>query len=213
MLDEEIFPIVHSDIEDVSLGDGDGAASADLIDPKRNDGAAGAHDIAVTGVADLGLAGHPGLGDRDLLLDRLGHAHGVDGIGRLVGRETDDALHPLINSSGQHIIRTDNVSAYRLHGEELAGWDLLQGGGVEDVVHPAHGTTDGLQIPHVANIEFDLIRHFRHLYLKFMAHIVLLLLIAGEDADLADVGRKKAVENGVAERAGPTGDHEGFVFE
>ena len=46
-----------------------------------------------------------------------------------------------------------------------------------------------------------------------MAHIVLLLLIAGEDADLADVGRKKAVENGVAERAGPTGDHEGFVFE
>ena len=211
MLDEEIFPIVHSDIEDVSLGDGDGAASADLIDPKRNDGAAGAHDIAVTGVADL--AGHPGLGDRDLLLDRLGHAHGVDGIGRLVGRETDDALHPLINSSGQHIIRTDNVSAYRLHGEELAGGHLFEGGGVEDVVHPAHGTTDGLQIPHVANIEFDLIRHFRHLYLKFMAHIVLLLLIAGEDADLADVGRKKAVENGVAERAGPTGDHEGFVFE
>lgn len=213
MLDEEIFPIVHSDIEDVSLGDGDGAASADLIDPKRNDGAAGAHDIAVTGVADLGLAGHPGLGDRDLLLDRLGHAHGVDGIGRLVGRETDDALHPLINSSGQHIIRTDNVSAYRLHGEELAGGHLFEGGGVEDVVHPAHGTTDGLQIPHVANIEFDLIRHFRHLYLKFMAHIVLLLLIAGEDADLTDVGGEEVLQHSIAEASRAAGDQKGLVFK
>ena len=54
MLDEEIFPIVHSDIEDVSLGDGDGAASADLIDPKRNDGAAAAHNVTVTSAADGG---------------------------------------------------------------------------------------------------------------------------------------------------------------
>ena len=84
---------------------------------------------------------------------------------------------------------------------------------MEDVVYPAHSAPDGLQIPHVTDVEFDLIRHFRHLYLKFMAHIILLLLIAGEDADLADVGRKKAVENGVTERAGPPGDHEGFVVE
>ena len=203
----------HDESGHGGLSDGDGVAGFDLVDPKRNDGAAGAHDIAVTGAADLGLAGHPGLGDRDLLLDRLGHAHGVDGIRRLVGRETDDTLHPLFNGGGQHIVCADDVGAHRLHGEELAGGHLLERCGVKDVVHPVHGALDGLQIPHVANVEFDLIRHFRHLYLKFMAHIVLLLLIAGEDADLADVGRKKAVENGVAERAGPTGDHEGFVFE
>ena len=206
MLDEEIFPIVHSDIEDVSLGDGDGAASADLIDPKRNDGAAGAHDIAVTGVADLGLAGHPGLGDRDLLLDRLGHAHGVDGIGRLVGRETDDALHPLINSSGQHIIRTDNVSAYRLHGEELAGGHLFQRCRVEDVVDAGHGIPDGLRVAHVADVELDLAGILRVVGLQLVAHVVLLLLIAGEDADLADVGGQEMLEHCMPEAARAAGD-------
>ena len=203
----------HDESGHGGLGDGDGVAGSDLIDPQRDDRAAGAHDVSVTGTADLGLAGHSGLGDRDLLLDRLGHAHGVDGVSRLVGGETDDAFHPLFNGGGQHVVRADDVGAYCLHGEKLAGGHLLESGSMEDVVYPAHSAPDGLQIPHVTDVEFDLIRHFRHLHLKFMAHIVLLLLIAGEDTDLADVGRKKAVENGVAERAGPTGDHEGFIVE
>lgn len=42
-------------------------------------------------------------------------------------------------------------------------------------------------------------------------HIVLLLFVAGEDADFTDVGGKKAVQDGVAERTGAADDHEGFV--
>lgn len=71
-----------------------------MIDPQRDDRAAGAHDVSVAGAADLSFAGHPGLGDRDLFLDRLGHAHGVNGVSRLVGGETDDAFHPLFNGGG-----------------------------------------------------------------------------------------------------------------
>lgn len=44
-----------------------------------------------------------------------------------------------------------------------------------------------------------------------MAHVVLFLFIAGEDANLANVGGQKVFEDGIAERAGTAGDHEGGV--
>lgn len=46
-----------------------------------------------------------------------------------------------------------------------------------------------------------------------MAHVVLLLLVAREDADLGQVGVHEVLEHGVAERAGTARDHEGLVFE
>ena len=46
-----------------------------------------------------------------------------------------------------------------------------------------------------------------------MAHVVLLLLVAREDADLGQVGVHEVLEHGVAERAGASRDHEGLVFE
>lgn len=46
-----------------------------------------------------------------------------------------------------------------------------------------------------------------------MAHVVLLLLVAGEDADLGKIGVHEVLEHGVAERAGATRDHQGLVFE
>lgn len=46
-----------------------------------------------------------------------------------------------------------------------------------------------------------------------MAHVVLLLLVAREDADLGQVGVHEVLEDGVAERAGAARDHQGLVFE
>ena len=45
-----------------------------------------------------------------------------------------------------------------------------------------------------------------------MPHIVLFLLIAGEDANLADVRAEETVQDGVAEAAGAAGDEEGLFL-
>ena len=183
----------HDEPGHVGLGDGDGVAGFDLVDPQRDDGAPGAHDVAVAGAADFRLAGHAGLGNGHLFLNGLGHAHGVDGIGRLVGGQADDGLHAELNGGGEHIVGADDVGPHGLHGEELTGRHLLQGGSVENIVHPSHGPPNGLQVPDVANVKLDLIRHLRHPGLILVAHIVLLLLIPGEDADLANVRGEEAV--------------------
>ena len=49
---------------------------------------------------------------------------------------------------------------------------------------------------------------FYNLGVVFVAHIFLLLLIPGEDADFGNVGGEEAVENG-----GGAGDYGGFGFE
>ena len=183
----------HDEPGHVGLGDGDGVAGFDLVDPQRDDGAPGAHDVAVAGAADLGLAGHARLGNGHLFLDGLGHAHGVDGIGGLVGGQANDALHAELNGGGEDVVRADDVGPHGLHGEELTGRHLLQGGGVENIVHPGHGPPNGLQVPDVANVKLDFIRHLRHPGLILVAHVVLLLLIPGEDADLTNVRGEKAV--------------------
>ncbi len=55
--------------------------------------------------------------------------------------------------------------------------------------------------------------HLRIARLIFVAHIVLFLLIARENADFLDICIEKAAQNGVAERAGASCNQEGLVFE
>ena len=106
----------------------------------------------------------------------------------------------------QHIVGADDVRLHGLHGEELAAGHLLQRSCVEDIIHAGHGVPDGLRVAHIADVELDLARVLRVLGLQLMAHIVLLLLVAGENADLADVGGEKMLEHGMAETAGAAGD-------
>ena len=75
-------------------------------------------------------------GDGDLLLQRLGHAHGIDRICGLVGTQTDNRLHLGLDSRRQHVVCADNIGAHGLHGEEFAGGHLLQRRRVEYVIHP-----------------------------------------------------------------------------
>lgn len=84
---------------------------------------------------------------------------------------------------------------------------------MEYVVDTVHGVAHGPDIAHIADVELDLFGDFGHLGLKLVAHIVLLLLIAREDADLPDVRLEKAIQDGITERAGPTGDQKCFVSE
>lgn len=205
---------VHQESGHVGVGDRQRLPFPDAVDEQRDDAAARAHDVAVAGAADGGAAGAvAGVGVDDGLHHGLGLAHGVDGVGRLVGGQAHDAVHALLDRGVEHVVRADYVGAHGLHGEELAGGHLLQGGGVEDVVHAVHGVAHALGVADVADEEADLGGELRGPLLQAVAHVVLLLLVAREDADLGQVGVHEVLEHGVAERAGAARDHEGLVFE
>ena len=196
----------HDEAGHVAIGQSDRLVVADLVDPQRDNGTAAAHNVAVTGATDLGLAAITALGHSDLLFHSLGDTHGVDGICSLVGREADHALYAGFDSGGQYVIGTDDIGTHSFHGEELAGRNLLESCRMEYVVYTVHGVLAGLQVADIADIELDLVCHFRHGCLEMVAHIVLLLLVAGEDSDFTDVGVEETVEDGVAEGTGAAGD-------
>ena len=201
---------VHQEAGHVGVGDGDGVTRLDLVDEQGDDAAAGAHDVAVTGAADGGaaaLCSNTGVGIDDVLHHGLGDAHGIDGIGGLVGGQADNTLDTCINGSVQHIIGADDVGLNSLHGEELAGGDLLQSSGVEDVVHAGHGVLDGLGVADITDIELDLLCGLRVPGLELVAHIILLLFVPGEDADLLQVRVQEVLQDGGTKGTGTAGDH------
>ena len=201
---------IHQETSHVGVGDGDGVARLDLVDEQGDDAAAGAHDVAVTGAADGGAAAlgcHTGVGVDDVLHHSLGDAHGIDGISCLVGGQADNTLHTCVNGGVEDVIGADDVGLNGLHGEELAGGDLLQGSGVEDVVHAGHGVLDGLGVADIADIELDLLGGLRVPGLELVAHIVLLLFVPGEDADLLQVRVQEVLQDGGTKGTGTAGDH------
>ena len=201
------FLKAHDEAGHGRLREGDGLSGADLVDPQGDDAAAGAHDVAVAGAADLGLAGVPALGDGNLLLQRLADAHGIDGIGRLVRRQADHALHPGIDRRLQHVVRADDIGLHGLHREKLAARHLLQRRGVEDIIDPSHRRLQRRLAPHVSNIELDLIGILGIPRLILMPHIILLLLIPAEDPYLPDIRAQEPLQHRIPERPGAAGDH------
>lgn len=205
---------VHQEASHVGVGDRQRLTLADAVDEQRDNAAARAHDVAVAGAADGGASGAvTGVGVDDGLHHGLGLAHCVDGVGRLVGGEANDLLNTLRDGGVQHVVGADDVGLHSLHGEELAGGYLLEGGGVEDVVHAVHGIADRLRVADVADEEADLGSELGGLLLQAVTHVVLLFLVTGEDADLFQVGVHEVLEHGVAERACTARDHQGFTGE
>ena len=143
----------------------------------------------------------------------LGDAHRVDGICRLVGGEADDALHARIDGRIQRVVRADHIGLHSLHREELARGHLLQGRSMEHIIDALHGVLQRALVAHVTDVELDLARHLRHTRLEVVPHVVLLLLVAREDADLSDIGAKEAVQDGIAETAGAARDKQRIVFK
>lgn len=210
------FVKVHQETGHIGVGDSNRVARLDLVDEQRNDRAARAHDVAIARAADDRVAAlrcHARVGVYDVLHHGLGDAHSVDGIGRFVRGQADHTFHTSVDGRMQHVVRALHVRAHSLHGEELAGRHLLERSGVEDVVHTRHGVPDGLRIAHIADVKLDLLRMLRVLRLKLVAHVVLLLLVTREDADLAKVGIEEVFEDGRTEGAGAAGDHKSGVVK
>lgn len=175
----------------------DRLASLDLAQEERDDRAAARHDVAVAGHADgRPNAGDARLGDGHLLHHRPGDPHGIDRVNGLVGREDDDPFHSGGQRRVNHVLRAESVGAERFHREELARGDLLQRSCVEDEVHTSDGVADSSSIPNVSNVEAQLWVPVR------FPHVVLLLLIAAEDADLGDVSVQESTNHGVPEGPG-----------
>ena len=205
---------VHEKAGHVGIGDRKRLTLADAVDEQRDDGTTGTHHVAIARAADgraTGAVARVGVDDR--LHHGLRLAHGVDGVGRLVGGQAHDLLHALGYGGVQHVVGADDVGAHGLHGEELAGGHLLQRRGVEDVVNAAHGIAHGLGVAHVADEEAHLGGELGAALLQAVAHVVLLLLVSGEDADLLKVRVHEVLEHGVAEAARAARDHEGLTRE
>ena len=154
-----------------------------------------------------------GVGIDDVLHHRLGDAHGVDGVGCLIGGQADNTLNACVDGSVQNIVSTDDVGLDGLHGEEFAGRNLFQSGSVENVVNTGHCVTDGLGVADITDVELDLLGSVRMLGLKLMAHIVLLLLVTRENADFLQVRIQEVLQNGRTKRTSTTSNHKGCVIK
>jgi hypothetical protein len=90
---------------------------------------------------------------------------------------------------------------------ELARWNLLQGSGMETEIDAAHGGFDASRIAYIAQIEPQL------RIIIALAHIVLLLLVATEDANLAQVRSQEAFEDSIAKGTRPARDQKNSIAE
>ena len=207
---------IHQETSHVGVSDGDRVAGLDLVNEQRNNTAAAAHNVAVTGAADgrtTTLSRYTGICVDDVLHHGLGDTHSVDRIGRLVGGQADNTLNTSVNSGVEDVVRADDVGLNSLHREELAGRNLLQSSRMENVVNTRHGVLDRLRIADIADVELDLLGGLRVLGLKLVSHIILLLLVAGEDANLLEVRVKEVFQNGRTERTSTTSNHKGCVIK
>ena len=84
---------------------------------------------------------------------------------------------------------------------------------MEHIINALHGIMQRAAVADVADVELDLASHLRHPSLEVMTHVVLLLLVAAEDADLAYVGTQEPVQNRIAEAAGTARNQQRLVFE
>ena len=200
----------HHEPRHVRVGYRDGLALHHLLDPQGDHRTAGGHHVPVPRAADRRGGSLPELAPlryRHLLHHRLGDPHRVDGVGGLVRGENHHVPHPVLDGGQEHVVSPLHVRTHRLHREELAARDLLQGGCREHVVHPAHRDVHALLVAHVPDEEL----HLR--VLEHVTHVVLLLLVPREDADLLDVAVQEATEHGVPETARAACYQQDFVFE
>lgn len=160
------------------LSYGNRISGAHLFDPQRNHRPARAHHVSISCAANLCLAGETALRHSHLLLDSLCYTHCVYGVGGLVGGQTDNSLHSGLDGRGEHIVGAYHIRFHGLHREELAGRHLFESRCMENVVHTRHSRTAALERAHIADEELNLVCHLRETHLIFVAHIVLLLLVA-----------------------------------
>ena len=207
---------IHQEARHIRVGDRDRFASPDLVDKQRDHRSAAAHHVAVPRAADHRiptLRRHARVGIDHMLHHRLADAHGVDRIRRLVRRQADDALDARLDRGVQHVVRALDVRLDGLHREKFAGRHLLERRRVENIVDARHRVAHRLQVAHVADIELDLAGAVGILRLQLVAHVVLFLFIARENADLSHAARQIPAQHRAAEAARAARDQQLFSFK
>ena len=164
-----------------------------LLYKKRNDRPARAHHISVARSANKRVLCRARLCHKHFFHHRLRRSHCVDGIRGFVGRKADYLFDALVYGGCQNVVGADNVCFHRLKRENFAGGHLLERGRVEDVVDPVHCVADALNVADIAYVELDFV------VVVGFAHVVLLFFVAGEYANLADIGIEKSFQYCVAE--------------
>ena len=74
---------------------------------------------------------------------------------------------------------------------------------MENIICPRNSGTARFEATDVSDEEFNLVRNIRILGLVFVTHIVLLLLVAGENTNLANIRAQETLKNSVSEATGP----------
>ena len=164
-----------------------------LLYEKRNYRPARAHHVAVARSANKRVLCCARFRHEHFFHHRLRSSHCVDGIRGFVGGKADYLFDALVDGGRKNVVGAEDVGFDGLKREELARGHLFERGGVEDVVYPVHCVADALNVAHVADVEFDFV------VVVGFAHIVLLFFVAGEYANLADIGVEKSFQYCVAE--------------
>ena len=123
----------HEVARHVGVGDGDGAAPADLLFEGGDDASPAAEDIAEADGdegAPLSCAGRRRADDH--LGDALGGAHDGGGVDGLVGGDVDEDFDGVFKRQLSEVRRAEDVVEYCLLGVLLHQRDVLVRGGVED---------------------------------------------------------------------------------
>ena len=112
----------------------------------------------------------------------------------------------MLDAGIDHIIGTQDVGLDGFQGIKFAGRDLFQSSGMEDIIHTLESILDRFVVSDIADIEFQLLGIFRILLLIFMTHVILFLLITGQDPDLPDIAAQEAFRYSIAKRSGSSGN-------
>ena len=81
------------------------------------------------------------------------------------------------------------------------------------VINSVHSIAHRLRIAYIADKEAHFRSQLRRALLQTMAHIILLLLIARENANLRQLGVHKVLQHGIAEATRAARYHESFVLK
>ena len=155
----------------------DSPACGELAE-QRDHRTAAAHDVAVAHDGEAGgvVRGVVVAGDEELVGRQLGGAVEVDRAGRLVGRQRDDLLHARVDGRLDDVLAAEHVGLHELEGVVLRRVDLLERGGVHDVVDAVHRAQQPALVADVADEPAQ-----ARIVVEQLADLVLLQLVARED--------------------------------
>jgi hypothetical protein len=113
---------------------------------------------------------------------QLGRAVEVDGAGGLVGRQRHDPLHAGVDGGVDDVLRAADVGLDVLERVVLGRVDLLEGGGVDDVVDVVERAIQTGPIADVADEEAQ-----ARVVAEHPAHLELLELVTAEDDETPQI--------------------------